>query len=189
MNFYIEITVLIVAVIALIVACSARFYAEKTFALELFDKRYRIYDEFSILLNDLLSNIREKPQSEYVRRLKFLLWKAQYIFGNDINDLLIQIQEHIVGTITFFELSDDMGNGTEPGDDKNVSLLSKSKKQYEQLSELISKLLGNNDAINLISYFDKYLSDDDFREPLSKTFWRRKILRREGCCSCCDCDE
>ncbi len=164
-----EIIAIIIAFIALIISIIAKHYAKKAFSLSLFDKRYKLYYDFKILVNKLLLN-DSKSLHECLNEIKFLLWEAQYIFGNDVCNLLDQFKEHITGTILYYKIANDMADGRQPED---IDLVRKYKvNHYDPLQSLLSALMGENDLSNLNFYFHKYIADSDFKKPLSTGFFQ-----------------
>lgn len=168
---FIELVVLIIALLALFVSVSSKHYAQKAFSLSLFDKRYKLYYDFKILVNKLKlfeSDVNALP--EHLLQVKFLLWEAQYIFDDDVCDLLGRIKEHINGTISFYRTVDDMADGRLHED---MDVVHKLKvEHYDPLQLLPDILLGNDELSNLNFYFHKYLTDKDFRKPLSTIFFQ-----------------
>lgn len=160
---FIELIALIVAIFAYLAARAAKYYTEKAFSLSLFDKRYKLYYDFKILVNKLTID-DTKLLSECLSQAKFLLWEAQYIFGEDVCGLLCQFKEHIAGTISYYRISNDMANG---GQSEDYEVISKYKVHYDLLLLLLGVLLGENELSNLNFYFHKYLADKEFRKSLS----------------------
>lgn len=174
LSLFIAFLSFIIAFLALIISNSAKFYTVKTFSLSLLDKRYRLYYDFTLLINNLVLHIDKATLKaslyEHLNKVKFLLWEAQYIFEDDIHSLLTQIKEHISGTILYFGLSEDMAHGFVP-EAENYKIINKQRVQhYDPLLLLVSNLLGNDEKVNLNSYFRKYLADKDLKKPLPMTF-------------------
>ncbi|OAI47739.1 hypothetical protein AYO45_01425 [Gammaproteobacteria bacterium SCGC AG-212-F23] len=170
---FLECIAIIIALLALLVSFSAKHYAEKAFTLGLFDKRYKLYYDFKMLLNGLSLRIDKKPLPEHLDEVKLLLWEAQYIYGKDINDLLNNLKECLSGTALCFELADNMASGFQQENQENYNEFHKHKETYNKLHVMLMTLFGENKSTNLNSYFHKYLSDNAFRKPLKTPFWQQ----------------
>ncbi|HSW69588.1 MAG TPA: hypothetical protein VLI69_05510 [Gammaproteobacteria bacterium] len=160
----IELLAFIVSFTALIVSWISMYYSNKAFSLSLFDKRYKFYHDFKILVNEMLKfDIKLFPDS--LKRTKFLLWEAQYIYGEDVCGLLKKIHDNLCGVILCHQVVDDMAAGNQSEDSEIMSRL--MAEHYRPLQSLIADLLGDNDITNLNFYFHNYLADKDFKKPLS----------------------
>lgn len=174
----IELSIFVVSVLALLVSISAKHYAEKAFTLALFDKRYKLYDDFKNTLASFLyydnagaSNFVVEQLLPNLSQANFLFQEAKYMFSEDISFLLAKIKEHTSGTVAFFAMQNAMATGERQED---LQLVSQFKvEHYDVLLALINDLLGDDETVNLYSYFSKYLEDEDFRKPLTATFFRR----------------
>ena len=166
----IELMAILIAVLALYVSYLSKHYAEKAFSLSLFDKRYKLYHEFKILVNKLLLHSDEKFLPEYLHQIKLLLWEAQYVFDKDVCDLLDDIKQHISGCIMYYSVADTSGQQPE-----EIALVHKLKvEHYDPMQLLPGMLLSGDESSNLNFYFHKYLSDKNLRKPLVTTpFFQR----------------
>ncbi len=99
-----------------------------------------------------------------MRRAKFLLWEAQYIFGKDVCCLLKKLQENLYGTMQYYQVMDNMAAGNQPEDYEMISRL--MAEHYRPLQGLVADLLADDNSKNLNFYFHKYLTDSSFRKPL-----------------------
>ena len=185
----IELVTALIAAFALYVSFLSKYYAEKTFTLALFDKRYKTYYDFKNFLNDVLSNFEEKDLSQaylHLNQVKFLLWETQYIFGKDVNDLLTKIKSHIGGGVIKYISLYEKAEAGAYFPEEDISLMEECRvKSCEPLESLISTLLFGDDSVNLNAYFHKYLEDADFRKPIKISFWKKFLKLIAWPCSCC----
>ncbi len=154
----------IISVLAFIVSYLSFQYSRKAFALSLFDKRYKVFYNFTILVSKLALEFNEKSLSDCLQQIKILLWEARYIFGGDVCNLLDDIKKHIAGSITYFIVADRMANRQQREDYEE---LHKYKvEHYDPIRSLLGILLGDDKSSNLNFYFNKYLYDKSFKKPL-----------------------
>lgn len=154
---------LIVALFALYYSYSSRHYAEKAVGLALFQRRYNVYYELKLLLNQLLS-IEVNSLQERLSKIKYLLWESQYIYGADVYGLLENLKKAISATIFYYGIANEMADGKQKED---LGVIHKYKLEgYDVLHSLPTELLGDDSSKNLNYYFHKYLDDDAFKKPL-----------------------
>lgn len=178
-----ESVAIFIALLALFVSISSKFYAEKAFSLSLFDKRYKLYFDFKALVNKLKqfeADVNCLP--EHLLQVKFLLLEAQYVFGDDVCNLLEDIKEHINGTISYYRVAADMADGRVRED---IDVVHRFKvEHYDLLKALPNVLLGDDESLNLNFYFHKYLVDPDFKKPLPATFFQCCRKKAKGVFNC-----
>jgi hypothetical protein len=154
---------LIVALFALYYSYSSRHYAEKAVGLALFQRRYNIYYELKLLLNQLLT-VEVNSLHERLSKVKYLLWEAQYIYGSDVYELFENLKKAVSATILYYSVADEMADGKQKED---LDVIHKYKLEgYDVLHSLPAELLSDNNSKNLNHYFRKYLDDDAFKKAL-----------------------
>ena len=158
-----ELTAVVIAIIALVVSVISMHYSQKAYALSLFDKRYKLFHEFKVLITKM-AVIDRVAYSDYLQQIRLLLWEAQYIFGKDVCMLFNNIYNHANGCIEYFDKADSMAAGNQPEDYELIHRL--KTEHYDAIKSLPSTLLSDDNSKNLNSYFNKYLSDRSFKKPL-----------------------
>jgi len=154
---------LIVALVALYYSYSSRHYAEKAVGLSLFQRRYNVYYELKLLLNQLLT-LEVNSLPERLSKIKYLLWEVQYIYGADVYGLLENLKKAISATILYYSVADEMADGRQKED---LDVIRKYKLEgYDILRSLPAELLSDDSSKNLNHYFHKYLDDDAFKKAL-----------------------
>jgi hypothetical protein len=142
----IDFAILLVSIIAVIISFFALNFAKKAFTLSLFDKRYNFYHRLKFLIE-----VRDTgdlfEQEKHMNELISLLWESKFIFGSEIEELLI-------------ELNTLQSSVVEAGQD-----IGRFHVVRGVITARFRELSGKNDkSKSLDSYFDKYLSDKDFKK-------------------------
>lgn len=134
---------LVVSLFALYISYCSRAYAQKAVMFSLFDKRYNFYHRLRIAI-ELFDEVHyDSEKEERGNELTFLYWEAKYIFGQEIEELLRKLLSLL-----------------------DTFVKSESKEDLQALKDQKNILLNAEGMLNLDSYFNKYLFDKDFKNPM-----------------------
>ena len=141
-----NIAILIISLLALLVSWRSWVFAERAFSLSLFNNRYKFYSQlrhYLVELLDIIDGLGRAPTEReiLIKKIKLLTVEAKYLFGDKIEDFLINICDQI-NTLPLDRLDDD------------------------DLKARLHDMLGSDESKNIDSYFNKYLYHSSFKKPI-----------------------